>query len=85
MTKEEAISMLERLRFPEPWEPKLSKGAEEALDMGISALSKEDNTMEWLENEDGSYECSKCHITRSGLISGVFNFCPNCGRKAVQR
>lgn len=45
----------------------------------------EDNTMEWLENEDGSYECSKCHMTRSGLISGDFNFCPNCGRKAVQK
>lgn len=47
--------------------------------------SAEDNTMEWLENEDGSYECSKCHMTRSGLISGDFNFCPNCGRKAVQK
>lgn len=53
-------------------------------DMALSALST-DNTMEWLEDEDGSYECSKCHVTRSGLISGAFNFCPNCGRKVVQK
>jgi len=39
MTKDEAISMLERMRFPEPWEPKLTKKAEEALDMAINALS----------------------------------------------
>lgn len=40
MTREEAISTLEMLRFPEPWEQKLSKRAEEALDMAISALSE---------------------------------------------
>lgn len=41
MTREETISMLERLRFPEPWEPKLSKGAEEALDIALSVLSSD--------------------------------------------
>lgn len=39
LTKEEAISTLEMLRYPEPWEPKLSKRAEEALDMAIADLS----------------------------------------------
>ena len=38
LSREEAISTLERLRNPEPWEPKLTKGAEKALDMAISAL-----------------------------------------------
>ena len=46
MTREEAISILEMLRFPEPWEQKLSKGAEEALDRAISALSE--NKGEWI-------------------------------------
>ena len=39
ITREEAISTLEMLRFPEPWESKLTKRAEDALDMAISALS----------------------------------------------
>lgn len=39
LTREEAISILERLCNPEPWEPKLTKGAKKALDMAISALS----------------------------------------------
>lgn len=43
MTRNEAISMLERMRFPEPWEPKITKNAEEALDMAINALSAIDN------------------------------------------
>jgi Zn finger protein HypA/HybF involved in hydrogenase expression len=82
MTREEMIEEIKR------WTPILLNSGQctektsEAQDMAISALTA-DNTMEWLEDEDGSYECSKCHITRSGLISGVFNFCPNCGRKAV--
>ena len=49
MTKEEAINMLERLRFPDPWEPKLSKGAEEALDMALSVLSSDG---EYIKKED---------------------------------
>ena len=45
LTREEAISTLERLRFPEPWEPKLTERAEDALDMAISALKESSNTM----------------------------------------
>ena len=45
MTREEAISILEMLRFPEPWEQKLSKGAEEALDMAIACLSAQNEAM----------------------------------------
>ena len=33
---------------------------------------------EWIENDDYD-ECSVCHITKSNLIKGKFNFCPNCG------
>ena len=46
LTREEVIDTLEMLRNPEPWEPKLSKRAEEALDMAISVLSE--NTGEWI-------------------------------------
>ncbi len=49
LTREEVIDTLEMLRNPEPWEPKLSKRAEEALDMAISALSTEG---EYIKKED---------------------------------
>lgn len=62
LTREEAISMLERLRFPEPWEPKLSKGAEEALDMAISDLSEE-------LSEDGTLTV---HVSDGSKVTRVF-------------
>lgn len=84
MTREKAIKALNYIKETGNGESPYKNDAQSiALDMAISAL--EDNTMEWLEDKDGSYECSKCHITRSWLISGVFNFCPNCGRKAVSK
>ena len=96
MTREEALKSFEEEnkdfqkifeRYGYQMSPEEVSAVKEAIErnkVAISALSA-DNTMEWLEDEDGSYECSKCHITRSGLISGVFNFCPNCGRKAVSK
>lgn len=56
----------------------------DALDMAISALS-EDNT-EWVDNEVGDFEC---HCKKCGQeifkVQKWFKFCPNCGRKAVQK
>ena len=60
-------------------------------DLVISALSEEDNTMEWKGIYDRTevgdicikrlcgFECSKCNKQTEHM----YNFCPHCGRKAV--
>lgn len=52
MTREKAIEILEMMRYPEPWEPKLTKDAEEALDMAIDALR---------DNKDGESKWNYLH------------------------
>lgn len=57
--------------------------------------SAEDNTMEWISAKVGKlfpsndYKCSKCgNILNFDGVNcgrGDANFCPNCGRKAVQK
>ena len=42
MENREAIEMLERFQNPEPWEPKITDRAYEALQMAISALEKQE-------------------------------------------
>jgi membrane protease subunit (stomatin/prohibitin family) len=61
----------------------------------ISALSEEDNTMEWISAKVGKlfpsndYKCSKCGniLDFDGVNCGRGDakFCPNCGRRAVQK
>lgn len=61
----------------------------------ISALSEEDNTMEWISAKVGKlfpsndYKCSKCgnilNLDGVNCGRGDANFCPNCGRKAVRK
>lgn len=51
MTEQEAIQMLERLLDPDPWEDDgLSDKAKEALQMGIDALEKWKNLMQFCQN-----------------------------------
>lgn len=57
--------------------------------------SADDNTMEWISARVGKlfpsndYKCSKCgNILNFGGVNcgrGDANFCPNCGRKAVNK
>lgn len=42
MTPKEAITKLERLQEPEPWEPQIDSETWTALEMGIEALSKQE-------------------------------------------
>ena len=63
----------------------------EFCDLVISALSEEDNTMEWIGIYDRTevggniiarlcgFECSKCNEQADHM----YGFCPRCGRKAV--
>lgn len=43
MNTNQAIELLERMRDPEAWEPKITADAEKALCMGIDALRREAN------------------------------------------
>ena len=73
MTREEAISTLEMLRFPKPWEQKLSKRAEEALYMAISALSEElseDGTLT-VHVKDGS-KVSRVLVMGDNIYGGLY-------------
>lgn len=70
------------------------ENADEILSMAISALSA-DNTMEWISAKVGKlfpsndYKCSWCGNTLDfngvNCGRGDANFCPNCGRKAVNK
>lgn len=40
MKTKKAIDLLERMREPEAWEPKITADAEEALGMGIDAIKE---------------------------------------------
>ena len=107
MTKEKAITIIESHKAH--WQRLLrekicdeTEGREtiEAFDMAISALSEEDNTMEWeevSEEYDEVYDIDGVHTyadkrrcNRCGLVhyfiegNGIYNFCPNCGRRAVK-
>ncbi len=55
------------------------------LDMLESA---DDNTMEWIYEGDeisGVFKCSKCGMESEDMDFEHFHFCPNCGRKAVNK
>ena len=91
MTREEAVIILDGFKN----NPLFSDTHARAFDMAISALSEEDNTMEWIPAKVGKlfpsndYKCSKCgNILNFDGVNcgrGDANFCPNCGRKAVQK
>ena len=91
MTREEAIEILSELpdriiAIQLPFD--INYDYKEALIMAISALSEEDNTMEWIYEGDeisGVFRCSKCGMESEDMDFEHFHFCPNCGRKAVQK
>ena len=45
MNKDKAIQLLERLQNPEPYEPMLTKDADDAIQMAIDALSADGDTI----------------------------------------
>lgn len=50
--------------------------------------SAADNTMEWIYEGDeisGVFKCSKCGMESEDMDFEDFHFCPNCGRKAVNK
>ena len=59
----------------------LTKEDKVILDMAISELSEEDNTMRWVT--DGCIE--KCSACGEEKRFPHWTTCPACGRKAVQR
>ena len=89
LTREQAIINLEIIReemYDEEYGEQTQDSIEfqESLDMAISALStEEDNTMEWIFDENET--CSRCGYVVEGDHDTEFKFCPNCGRKAVQK
>ena len=69
MEKREAIEMLERFQNPEPWEPKITDRAYEALQMAISALEKQEvdkccETCKYEHLELDAYPCCDCIRTK---------------------
>lgn len=92
MTREEAITIIERLAHTEAKWPG-TEDTLEALDMAIAALrpvSREQVEKvwrgEWIWNTSGLYPkpvCSKCGeepYRRSNHTSDLPNYCPKCGR-----
>lgn len=82
MTREEAKAIFEDLREHKITLSDLSVNEQEEIcDVAISALSEEDNTMEWVE--DGCLTiCSVCGEEKR---FAHWTTCPACGRKAVQK
>ena len=80
MTKEEAKSWI-----IDHWGNDLEDGTKqsEVVKICLSALSEEDNTMEWIHKPHiyGVTYCSKCDYENK--VDDT-KFCPNCGRKAVE-
>ena len=86
MTREEAIELIHDIQTDDVY--LILPEEKEALDMAISALSEEENTMEWKEIYDTTevggniiarfcgVECSKCNKQTEHM----YNFCPHCGR-----
>ena len=59
---QQAIETLERFQNPEPWEPKITDRAYEALQMAISALEKQevDKCCETCKHKNRPVEESPC-------------------------
>ena len=79
---QQAIETLERFQNPEPWEPKITDRAYEALQMAISALEKQEQTKEAIPHRNYQYlsdywcECG-WHLGKKGDVK----FCADCGRR----
>ena len=80
LTREEAISILERLCNPEPWEPKLSKEADKALDMAISALSTPSANVISIDQANAMIKSYVSHYEENKGGSG-FLFPRDCPKK----
>lgn len=93
ISKEHAKEILENLINNEDVQSMLLRTDIDAIKCAISVLSEEDDTMEWISARVGKlfpsndYKCSKCgnFLNFNGVNCGRgdANFCPNCGRKAV--
>lgn len=69
MENREAIEMLERFQNPEPWEPKITDRAYEALQMAISALEfKERYARFWEEVKEAGMKGKETEIHHSGRV-----------------
>lgn len=68
MENREAIELLERFQNPEPWEPKITDRAYEALQTAISALEKQEQAVDkscetckhW-NRVVSEWRCSECY------------------------
>lgn len=70
---QQAIETLERFQNPEPWEPKITDRAHEALQMAISALEKQ-------------IPKKPKRIDKNATFDGNWKkVCPACGRVLVER
>ena len=66
---QQAIETLERFQNPEPWEPKITDRAYEALQMAISALEfKERYDQFWEEVKTAAKSGKETEIHHSGRV-----------------
>ena len=66
---QQAIETLERFQNPEPWEPKITDRAYEALQMAISALEfKERYDQFWEEVKAAGMKGEETEIRHSGRV-----------------
>lgn len=84
MTREEAITIIERLAHTEAKWPR-TEDTLEALDMSLSALrpvSREQVEKvwggEWISTGAISCKCSKCNKLKLKSSADEYNFCPHC-------
>lgn len=85
MTKIETVQILERMVYPEPWEPELSDKAKEALEIAIEATEKQipmkPGIKELIDEKLGGHPvyvipCGNC----GSSIKITHLFCPWCGQ-----
>lgn len=67
ISTQQAIESLERFQNPEPWEPKITDRAYEALQMAISALEKQEvdkccETCKHRNRKSWYSPCKRCYL-----------------------
>jgi hypothetical protein len=63
ISTQQAIETLERFQNPEPWEPKITDRAYEALQMAISALEKQEQSCDTCRHgRFGDRQCDNCGV-----------------------
>lgn len=79
MEPKTAIKLLDRMQNPDPWEPRLTKDAFEALKMAKAALRQEVGTVGKSCTAGRFCSCCGRPLSRSYQAGAIYEFCPRCG------